>query len=165
MVSACQHRSVILCYTKMGIVWKVNWEEKGKNGQVWKAERGCSRIPHITGKVGAALGHLKATRTHSGLEENTESSSYKFYFHFSCSLKCVCMPSHFSHVWLFWDPMDCSLPGSSVHGDSLGKNTGMGCHALLQGIFHTQGLNLCLLCLLHWQVGSFPLVPPGKPEF
>ena len=39
------------------------------------------------------------------------------------------------------DPMDCSLPGSSVHGDSLGKNTGVGCHALLQGIFPTQGLN------------------------
>ena len=37
--------------------------------------------------------------------------------------------------------MDCSLPGSSVHGDSLGKNTGVGCHALLQGIFPTQGLN------------------------
>ena len=35
--------------------------------------------------------------------------------------------------------MDCSLPGSSVHGDSPGKNTGMGCHALLQGIFPTQG--------------------------
>ena len=30
------------------------------------------------------------------------------------------------------DPMDCSLPGSSVHGDSLGKNTGVGCHFLLQ---------------------------------
>ena len=30
----------------------------------------------------------------------------------------------------------------------------MGCHALLQGIFPTQGLNLCLLCLLHWQVGE-----------
>ena len=39
------------------------------------------------------------------------------------------------------DPMDCSLPGSSVHGDSPGKNTGMGCHALLQGIFPTQGSN------------------------
>ena len=39
----------------------------------------------------------------------------------------------------------------------------MGCHALLQGIFPTQGLNLLLLCLLHWQVGSLPLVPPGKP--
>ena len=39
------------------------------------------------------------------------------------------------------DPMDCSPPGSSVHGNSPGKNTGMGCHALLQGIFPTQGLN------------------------
>ena len=36
------------------------------------------------------------------------------------------------------DPMDCSLPGSSVHGDSLGKNTGVGCHSLPQGIFPTQ---------------------------
>ena len=39
------------------------------------------------------------------------------------------------------DPMDCSPPGSSVHWDSPGKNTGMGCHALLQGIFPTQGSN------------------------
>ena len=43
------------------------------------------------------------------------------------------------------DPMDCSPPGSSVHGDSPGKNTGVGCHALLQDIFPTQGLNPCLL--------------------
>src|SRR5574337_1206671 len=35
------------------------------------------------------------------------------------------------------DPMDCGLPGSSVHGDSPGKNIGMGCHALLHGIFPT----------------------------
>ena len=34
---------------------------------------------------------------------------------------------------------DCSPPGSSVHGDPPGKNTGVGCHALLQGIFPTQG--------------------------
>ena len=40
-----------------------------------------------------------------------------------------------------WDPMDWSQPGSSVHGDSPGKNTGLGCHALLQGISPTQGLN------------------------
>ena len=39
------------------------------------------------------------------------------------------------------DPMDYSPPGSSVHGDSSGKNTGVGCHALFQGIFLTQGLN------------------------
>ena len=44
------------------------------------------------------------------------------------------------------------------------KNTEVGCHFLLQGIFPTQGSNLSLLCLLPWQVGSLPLVPPGKPR-
>ena len=38
-------------------------------------------------------------------------------------------------------PMDCNLPGTSVHGDSPGKSTEVGCHALLQGIFSTQGSN------------------------
>ena len=38
-----------------------------------------------------------------------------------------------------WDPMDCSLLGSSVHGVSPGKNSGVGCYALLQEIFSTQG--------------------------
>ena len=38
-----------------------------------------------------------------------------------------------------------------------GKNTGVGYHFLLQGIFSTQGLNLRLLCFLHWQVDSLPL--------
>ena len=37
--------------------------------------------------------------------------------------------------------LNCSLPGSSVHGESPSKNTGVGCYALLQGIFPTQGLN------------------------
>ena len=37
-----------------------------------------------------------------------------------------------------------SLPDSSVHGDSLGKNIGVGYHGLLQGIFQTQGLNPAL---------------------
>ena len=39
------------------------------------------------------------------------------------------------------NPMDSGPPGSSVHGDFPGKNTGVGCHSLLQGIFLTQGLN------------------------
>ena len=51
------------------------------------------------------------------------------------------------------DPMTCSLPGSSVHDE----NTGVSCHALLQGILLTQVLNARLLCLLHWQAGSLPL--------
>ena len=39
--------------------------------------------------------------------------------------------------------------------DSPGKNTGVGCHALLQRIFLTQGSNPRLLCLLHWRAGSY----------
>ena len=39
----------------------------------------------------------------------------------------------------------------------------MGCHALLQEAFLTQELSPCFLSLLHWQVGSLPLAPPGKP--
>ena len=41
------------------------------------------------------------------------------------------------------------------------QNTGVSCHALLPGIFLTQGLNPHLL---HWQVGSSPLTPPRKPK-
>jgi len=48
--------------------------------------------------------------------------------------------------------------------DSPGKNTGMGCHALLQKIFPTHRLNPCLLHLLHWQAGSLLLVALGKPD-
>ena len=50
------------------------------------------------------------------------------------------------------DAMGYSLPGSSVHGDSPGKNTRVGCLALLQGILLTKRLNWCLL---YWQAGSF----------
>ena len=68
---------------------------------------------------------------------------------------CYAVLSHFSHGRLC-NPMDCSPLGSSVHGDSPGKNTGVGCHALLQGIFLTQGSSPRLLSLLHWQMGSLP---------
>ena len=40
----------------------------------------------------------------------------------------------------------------------------MSCRFLLQGIFSTPGSNSCLLHLLHWQAGSSPLGPPGKPQ-
>ena len=44
---------------------------------------------------------------------------------------------------------------------SPGRNTGVGCHALLQGFFPTQGLNPCLL---HWQADSLPLSYEGSPK-
>ena len=58
------------------------------------------------------------------------------------------------------DPMNCSPLGSSVHGDSPGKNTGVGCHALFQGIFPTDGLNLGLL---HCRWILLLSEPPQKP--
>ena len=60
-----------------------------------------------------------------------------------CKVIVLCLVAHSCPT--LCDPMDYSLPGSSVHRDSLGKNTGLGCHALLQGIFPSQGLNSGLL--------------------
>ena len=59
------------------------------------------------------------------------------------------------------DSKDSSLPGSSVHGDSPGKNTGVGCHVLLQGIFLTQGSNPGLL---HWRQIIYHLSHQGSPR-
>ena len=69
-------------------------------------------------------------------------------------LKCVCAQSCLT----FCDPIDCSPPDCSVHGIF---------HARILewvAISRTQGLNRSLLHLLHWQVDSLPLVPPGKPN-
>ena len=57
--------------------------------------------------------------------------------------------------------MDYKPPGSSVHGDSTSKNTGMGCYTLLQGIFATQGL---YPALPHHEWIFSPTEPPGKPK-
>ena len=58
--------------------------------------------------------------------------------------------------------MDCSPPGSSVHGDSPDRNTWVGCHALLQGIFPTQGSNPHFLHLLHHKQILYPLSHLGS---
>ena len=62
-----------------------------------------------------------------------------------------------------FDPRDCSLPGSSVHGFFQATITGVGCHFLLQGIFLTQGSNhmSCVSCNGSWIF--LPLAAPGKP--
>ena len=60
------------------------------------------------------------------------------------------------------DPMDYNPMRPLCSWDSPGKITGVHCHALLQGIFLTQGSNPHLLRLLHWQVGSLSLAPPQK---
>ena len=72
----------------------------------------------------------------------TFGMSYPGYFPFRFSFlpsPIVFLAKSLQSCPTLCDPMDCSPPGSSVH--SPGKNTGVGCHALLQRIFPTQGLN------------------------
>ena len=69
----------------------------------------------------------------------------------------VTMLRRSSHVWLFvthgLGPARLLCPWDSLH-----NNTGEGSQALLQQVFPAQGQNSHLLCVLHWQVGSLPLV-------
>ena len=62
------------------------------------------------------------------------------------------------------NPMDYSLPGSCPW-EFPGKSTGVGCHALLQEIFPTQGSNLCLPVSSALWANSLPTEPPGLREF
>ena len=61
---------------------------------------------------------------------------------------CVCVCVVTQSCLALCNPLDYSLPG---------KNTGVGCHAVLKGIFLTQGLNPHLLCLLHCRQILYPL--------
>ena len=65
-----------------------------------------------------------------------------------------------SRVWL-WDPRNGSPPGSSVRGILQARTLEWAAISSSRGSCQP-GLNLHLLCLLHWQVGSLPLAPPGK---
>ena len=78
------------------------------------------------------------------LLQDTEYRSLCYPVNPCCfSVLCMCLVAQSCPT--LCDPMDCSPPGSSIHEDSPGKNTRVGCHALLQGIFPTQGLNPGLL--------------------
>ena len=72
-----------------------------------------------------------------------------------------CVLSRFSGNWLFATQRTVAHQASLFMGFS-SQEYWSGCHALLQGIFPTQGSNLSLACLLHWQADSLPLAPPRK---
>ena len=88
-------------------------------------------------------------------------------------LDWVAMPSSRGSSWPRNGTCISCLPGGFFIAEPPGKhlfpwnfpskNTGVGCSALLQGIFPTQGLNACLQCLLHWQVDSLPPCHLGSP--
>jgi len=105
-----------------------------------------------------------------GALRHASDSPWLFILHTVTWMCRVCLVAHLCLT--LCDPMDCSLPGSSVHGDSPGKNTGVGCHALLQGIFPTQRSNSglrhgsqILYHLSHQGRTSFTAVLSNHPTF
>ena len=95
---------------------------------------------------------------HQGSSQAFLSKSVPNAFSNNCSAYAWGVLSCCSCVWLFATPWTVALQ-APLSMDSPGKNTGVGCHALLQGIFLTQGSKPHLLRLLHWQTGSLPLAP------
>ena len=75
----------------------------------------------------------------------------------------VCVLSHFSRVWLFVTPQTAALQAPLSMGSSRQDN----CSRLPcppQGDLPDPGIEPMSLTFLHWQAGSLPLVPPGKPQ-
>ena len=122
-----------------------------------------SELPSITGeKSGSTRAMHPSVVESSGVTWRRERERRQFPGE---GFPCPSTQSHVLSHSVMSDslrPPLCSPPGSSVHGDSPSKNTGRDCPFLLQGIFQTQELNLCLLFLLHWQADVFTTAPPGK---
>ena len=79
---------------------------------------------------------------------------------------CVCVCVHARSVVFNSLRLHGLWPARLLHPWNFpGKNTGVGCHFLLQRISPTQGFNPCLLCPLHWQEDSLPTELPEKPRY
>ena len=79
-----------------------------------------------------------------------------------CVCVCVCVCA-LSCVWLFVNPMDYILPGSSVHGIFQARILEWVATSSSRGSSLIHELNPCLLCLLFWKVNSLPLCHTGSP--
>ena len=138
-------------------------------GKMHRTPGGC---PDPTWMSQFTLGEAaqpKVKRTHS--EASPPGLNPDFSTYWLCSLRSfksvLCMSVSFpvharmQTCLILCDPIDCSPPGSSVHGDSPGKNTGVGCHALLQRNFLTHILNPGLL---HYRQIFYHLSYQGNPS-
>ena len=108
---------------------KEGWSQAGSLGSREAGRMGFPwRTPHAS---------PQSRKSCSLLVVNSDGD---FLLHLYSPLKslCVCTRLVTQSCPTLCNPMDCSSPDSSVHGDSPGKTTGVGCHTLLQGIFPTQ---------------------------
>ena len=81
-----------------------------------------------------------------------------------CVCVCVCMRV-LSCVWLFVTPMDCSAPGSSVHGTSKARILECGLPFPSPGESFRPRDWISIFHFLHWQVDSLSLCHLGSPDF
>ena len=114
----------------------------------------------VQGKGGIGQKESRGKKIKNGYKETLRGEIYSFFElnqwihgYIYIYVAVLCLVTQLCPT--LCDPTDCSPPGFSVHGDSPGNNTGVGCHALLQGIFPTQESNPRLLA---------PALPPGKPH-
>ena len=114
----------------------------------------CSTQPAVCCRAAALSSTLVFPSVKWGQEE--------FLLPQSCVYLCVCVHAHtLSCVRIFVTSQTAACQGSFVQGNFLGKNTRVGCHFLLQGIFPTQGSNLSPLGLPALVGRFFTIVQPG----
>ena len=104
--------------------------------------------------------HFQHLHLHSFLENRVISTIFLASMYYIC----LCAQLLQSCPTLF-DPVDIAHPGFSCPWDSPGKNTGVGCRALLQRIYLTQEWKLRLLLLLHCKRILYPLSHLGSPIY
>ena len=145
----------------VGVGRKPRWIEiNGKRNRKACIRRICRRVRNQGLAKRWWLNANKFWRVHSLVEPTPLFKPMCIFFPVPFLSSCVlCLMAQLCSA--LCDPMDCSPPGSFVHGDSPGKNAGVGCHAFFQWIFPTQGWNPGLL---HWRWVLYSLSHQGSPR-
>ena len=145
------------------LAWKIPWAEEPGGLQ----SMGSHRVGHDGSDLAAAVAVYSVvmwspTCPSHWSTSRVETEFYSHVFYQTCTtvsfILCVCSVAQSRLIPC--NCMDCSPPGSSVHGILQGRILEWVAIAFFRGIFLTQGLNLCLL---HWQGNSLQLSHHGSP--
>ena len=129
------------------LAWGILWTEEPGREALWGWKSDTTEQLNWTERI---IFNLISQATEA--INKADRSGIDIFFVVIKSLSCI---------WLFCNPMYCNPPSSFCPWSFLGKNTGMGCHFLLQGVFLTQVLNPRLL---YWQVDSLPVSHQASPR-
>ena len=123
------------------------WGEKRAGGP---EDKNAAKHKPQPSPVARGLAHEKHKLPRHKLQSHMrEWQSVKFPYIWKVVVVVMVVVQSLSHVWLFYDTMDCSPPGSSVHGIPQARILQWVAISFSRGSSQTQGLNLPFLCLLH----------------